>query len=519
MKFFILDEQKICTAIASNSIMQKAIDDLFTWLKQSKEFQFSDKIQVRDTEHSGRGIFLSDGNNPLTTNEIIISIPNDYQLDFYTVLHHISLFNPHIAYPPSDEEITAESIRKHHRAKMLDPNNPRYKAYEIFQLDKLLNLKSFQLLSLYILAEWILLPQWSQISDTKFASFWEPFFNIWPTRKELSSIPTIWLTRMNAIATSDSQILTQLFNLLPNESKLHSEKILKLVQDDWDVIRPYLEQWDKIFHSQIDLNELFNHFVHIYFIINSRCLYCELPLKQGMDDFIESNFTLVPLVDFLNHADEMDKFCYPEVQKDSVHSGVSNGVGQFIMRVGSHQYNKSNEQILLNYGPHSNDFLLCEYGFVMNQNKWNYIDITDYILHLINMQQEKDELVNFLSTNEYLGDYTINMDEFSYRTLVAISLIVTKDYRRVERFIQGYITEEFFIPKIKKTLLEILNQLNSKYKGKINNLNQLRNQIDSMDTKVLDTSCTDYKLYIDNLLCIYHGYMVITEKHANELNT
>lgn len=493
-------------------MMETAINNLLLWLKESNQFKLNDKIHVVDTVDSGRGVFLLDGGNSLKRNEIVVSIPSNYQLNFYTVLHHISKFNSKIAL----ENITLDTPDDTSNGPKteIDPQDPRLKAYKIFQLDKLTELKSFQLLSLYILAEWILLPVWSSDCDEKTVSFWEPFFNVWPTRKELNTIPAIWLTEQSNEKNANSEILKQLFDLLPNQSKLNSDRIRKLVQNDWNVIKPYLDQWDIIFDTKLDLDKLFNHFVHIYFIINSRCLYCEIPLKQGKDDFEESNFTLVPFVDFLNHSDQMDQFCFPEVITSQK---IGSGIGQFIMRVGSHEYNKTNEQIFLNYGPHSNDFLLCEYGFVMNENKWNFIDITNEIISLIDMKgDDKDEgitMIDFLKGNDYFGDYTINMDEISYRTLVALSLVVTKDYRRIEKFMQGYITEEFFMPKIKSTLLNILHDLSTSYTTNIIKLNELSKNIESFDFKG-----TGHRWYIDNMLCIYQDYLRIIENQVTALN-
>ena len=90
----------------------------------------------------------------------------------------------------------------------------------------------------------------------------------------------------------------------------------------------------------------------------------DLPTSKNSAD----NFTMAPYVDFMNHS--CDDHCTLKID----------GKG-FQVRTTS-QYN-TGDQVYLSYGPHSNDFLLCEYGFVIPDNKWNDLDISQYIIPLL----------------------------------------------------------------------------------------------------------------------------------------
>lgn len=492
--------------------MEAKISKLLKWLKNSAQFQISDAIEVIDTADSGRGVYLQKPTR-LKKNDTLISIPSSYQLNFHTVLYHISKFNNSISIPGIT--ISEEDNIKYSKYSS-ENQDPRYKAYAILSQEFLLQLSSFQLLGLYVLAEWILLPQWitatstnNDIStnDTPLESFWQPFFDVWPTLSELGSIPTIWNCQRN---NENFMIFDKLIKSLPYASQCHMNRISKLVCGDWNTIFPIIEKWNKMYPlTTMTVDDLFNKFLKIYFIINSRCLYCEIPVKKDSVDRITSNFTMVPLVDFLNHSDKTDFYCYPYVnnlKKDKI-----SGIGQFEIHVGDHEYNQLGEQIFLNYGAHSNDFLLNEYGFVLNENCWDFIDISDQIEKLLNKRfpnlKKQNNVIKFLKENEYWDDYTLNKNEISYRTLIVLSLIITEDFDRVRKFMNGYISEDFFLPKIKETLLNLLKDILSDSINKINDLEKLCSE----------TSDAVISCYCKNIITIYKNYIDILQHHVYNL--
>ncbi|KAM9886540.1 hypothetical protein OXX79_014123, partial [Metschnikowia pulcherrima] len=69
------------------------------------------------------------------------------------------------------------------------------------------------------------------------------------------------------------------------------------------------------------------------------------------------NFTMAPYVDFLNHSSEDQ-------------CGIK--IDALGFQVFTSTSYKPGDELYFSYGPHSNEFLLCEYGFTLGQNKWNY---------------------------------------------------------------------------------------------------------------------------------------------------
>lgn len=463
--------------------MEKRLERLVGWLRCSDQFYLSNNVEVTEREESGRGVVLRGG--VLKKNETVVRVPNRYQLNFNTILWNMSLFNAGICI----SGVTVSESERQLQREQLDENDPRFRLYGAIDQETLLSFSSFQLVTFYILVERVLLPLWSNGS---IESFWQPFFDVWPSREELGSIPAIW---SNSACSKDKKLL----GLLP----LASQKLLKkkndLLKQDWDAIRPWLvsscEQLRQDGHPCPSIEEIYEDFLHVYFIINSRCLYSKVQLKR---DDEESQFTMVPFVDFLNHTDEVDQHCFPEITRDR---RDPSGTGIFSLKCGKRGYTKPGEDILLNYGPHSNDFLLNEYGFVLQENRWNFIDISDEVTNLIDGDAVMTE---FLKSHDYWDNYTINYSEISYRTLVALSLLVTQDYRRVEKLLLGFISEDYFLPKISKKLHELLSTLLESYRDRLKSLT--------------DQPAMPANFSARNLATVCRGYIDIIEHHLDSLS-
>lgn len=466
--------------------MEDNVDALLKWLQQSPEFKLHESISVKNTPESGRGVYLTSGK--IGQNVSLISIPSCFQLNIPTVTHHLHLYNNEI------REIGHKLDISNNCPYIPDINeqDPRLIAYKMLENQYIHSLSSFQLLSLYIIAEWFLLPVWSDNSP-QIQSFWKPFFDCWPTNDELSQIPTKW-------NFSDDPELKNLVGFLPKLSQKHVDRISKLIRNDWSIIEPTLAKWRQLIPEQVqdqyDLPQLFQYFLRVYFTINSRCLYAEIPTK---DDDVASRFTLVPYVDYLNHVTEVDVHCYPKVNYNKKEYF---GVGQFTMFSGKHRYVTIGEELYLNYGAHSNDILYNEYGFFVPNNPWNFVDITEEVCEFISSSLST---VEFLKSSDYWGDYSLSMENISYRLTVALSHFTSQDNRRVEKLIEGYISEDFFKSKNDSVLKEILVQ-------KVSRINDSIRELENI-------AYTDPKkiLYVRNIRSLHEDELNIINSVLNSL--
>lgn len=410
------------------------VQALLKWLGDSDDFYLNPNVEVYEDRVTGRGIRLKNGT--LHKNDTVVSVPSSHQLNFITVLHWIRKF--------TDNETVDPDIEAKQEVKT-GSKDPRYRAYRLLKQDTIQEMNSFQLLCLFIIAEWLLLPRWS---NNMVFSWWKPFFDIFPSDEEMSAIPTKWaLLHPEGLRGS-------FLKYLPTASMRHTERLSELLKNDWVILKPILQQWKEEF-AEVEtpsLEELWSQFVYIYFVINSRCLYMEIPMKTDIKD----HFTMVPFVDYLNHTNEVDVHCFPRVNNMKKHEY---GIGEFSIHTGNHEYSIKFEELLLNYGAHSNDFLLNEYGFTTLKNRWDYIDLTPEISTLF----EDSRDIDFLNEIGYWGDFTISEGDISYRILVALSLLCCKDRRKTEKFALGYISEELFEPKTSLIIKKILTNVKQKY--------------------------------------------------------
>lgn len=388
--------------------MEQRLNQLIDWLNEAPGFYLHRGIQVYDSLNSGRGVHVRP-DTVVKSNETLIQVPLSHQLNYITILKCFK---------------TQDNLRK-----------------EIWNGIDVKSLTSFQLILAYILVERILVPS---IGGTP--SFWEPFFQVWPQRCELEAIPALW---------KDDIKYVELSQLLSPSLQQNTIRIQHLLEADWLVVLHILhkvtDNCDKLKATQLPEQVLRNEFVLHYFIINSRCLYMDIPAKRQIGDKA-SCFTLVPYVDFLNHSAE-----------SRTSPLISMPTRDF--KIISGEELKNEAEIYLSYGAHSNEFLLSEYGFVLEKNRWNYVDITSELTLLLENEQE------FLESRGFWGEYTIDPDGPSYRTLVAAASHISGDFRLVDHFIAGLTTENSFDLSF---LEQLIRELEEQYRSRIQKLEYCR---------------------------------------------
>ena len=160
-------------------------------------------------------------------------------------------------------------------------------------------------------------------------------------------------------------------------------------------------------------------FKYAWCIVNTRCLYFDpSPPKSGhrssqnqleipviADDverpaprnrFQESNqyMVLCPLIDLFNHTSNPTSAC----------KVTHNSSGFTVTSPKTPTGATGEEELFVSYGPHSNDFLFVEYGFLLpgTENTHDAVNLDSAILPALNAEQERR-----LDAKGYLGQYTL----------------------------------------------------------------------------------------------------------------
>lgn len=376
------------------------LDELMGWLlSEGTNCSISDSIHVAATSYGGRGLFSKDDIRP---KQRLIKISHQYLLNFTNILAHITSWGHGQVY---------NKMRLPEFARHTDDVT---ECYAQLELKTLLKMTSFQIVSMYICLE-------RHRGDR---SWWRPFWNCLPPVSDFESSPLTW--RINGKSTKT----------LPRSTQRHCDKMYHRFMEDFTTVTEILRD--------TELSIARDDFLWAWFCVNSRCLYMEIPESHDK----HGNFTMAPFVDLINHS--INEQCVLQIDHSGFHVLTSTSYAK-------------DKEVYLSYGPHSNEFLLCEYGFMLPENPWNDVDITDEILTLLDDQQK-----DFLSSMGYLGDYTMNDDDVSFRIEVALAVSLEREgslseNRRLKALINGITDGSYYRRKSNEILYTILEDLKEEY--------------------------------------------------------
>jgi hypothetical protein len=155
-------------------------------------------------------------------------------------------------------------------------------------------------------------------------------------------------------------------------------------------------------------------FKYAWCIVNTRCLYFDPPSPSAPSGQQHTNpppaaeknpptrnqshdsnefMVLCPLIDLFNHTSSSTSACQ-----------VTHTTSGFTVTSPQQSAGAGNDELFVSYGPHSNDFLLVEYGFLLpgETNMHDTVNLDPVILPTLSMEQKSR-----LDAKGYLGAYTL----------------------------------------------------------------------------------------------------------------
>ncbi|KAK8065441.1 hypothetical protein PG997_012188 [Apiospora hydei] len=208
------------------------------------------------------------------------------------------------------------------------------------------------------------------LDKTAYLAAWRKLL---PTEKDLTaSMPLMWPEELQA--------------LLPKAARDIVQK-----QDD-----KFRRHWSKVSKAFPSLTE--EEYMYFWLLVNTRTFYLETPELEVFP--WEDRLALLPVADLFNHA--ADQGCH-----------VAYSATEYTITA-RRQY-EAGEEVFASYGDHSNDFLLGEYGFVMDENKWDFVCLDEVILPRLTRAQKRE-----LEASGHAGPYMLAADSGPSRHLVAV---------------------------------------------------------------------------------------------------
>ncbi|KAK3996490.1 ribosomal lysine N-methyltransferase set11 [Cladorrhinum sp. PSN332] len=190
-------------------------------------------------------------------------------------------------------------------------------------------------------------------------------------------------------------------------------------------------------------------YLYHWLLVNTRTFYHEnaRTAKLPKDD----RMILQPVADLFNHADV---------------SGCEVAFSPASFTITAERDFEEGEEVYICYGKHSNDFLLVEYGFVMDENRWDEVLLDEVVLG--EMSERQKEL---LEEKGFLGNYVL--DERTpgcYRTQVALRLLCVPE-KKWEEFVEmGEDGGKVVQRKVDGLFVRILNKYLDRIEGVVGEL-------------------------------------------------
>jgi hypothetical protein len=155
---------------------------------------------------------------------------------------------------------------------------------------------------------------------------------------------------------------SELQRLLPSAARQILDKQERMFTRDWKAVSSSFA--DKVTKRG---------YSYAWLLVNSRTFYYETPDTAQYP--WEDRLAQLPVADLFNHAEPGG--CKASYSSSGYEFRAQRDYG-------------AGQEIHISYGDHNNDYLLAEYGFVMNPNKWDEVYLDDVVLPRLDERQKAE---------------------------------------------------------------------------------------------------------------------------------
>nr|XP_056714545.1 SET domain-containing protein 4 [Euleptes europaea] len=203
----------------------------------------------------------------------------------------------------------------------------------------------------------------------------------------------------------------QAVDVLPEPLRRKAHEQRSLVQEQYISSKSFFFSLQPLFLENVESVFNYSAFKWAWCTINTRTVYMKHSQKECFSREPD-NYALAPYLDLLNHS--------PTVQ---VKAGFNEKTGCYEIKTLSRcaKY----KEVFINYGPHDDQRLLLEYGFVAPSNPHNSVHVgSDCLLeYLIPEDKQRHMKVSILKEHKHLDNLTFGWDGPSWRLLTALKIL------------------------------------------------------------------------------------------------
>uniref|UniRef100_A0A8C0PUF5 SET domain-containing protein 4 n=1 Tax=Canis lupus familiaris TaxID=9615 RepID=A0A8C0PUF5_CANLF len=203
----------------------------------------------------------------------------------------------------------------------------------------------------------------------------------------------------------------EVVNLFPKPLKAKAEEQRARVQEFFSSSRDFFSSLQPLFSEAVESIFSYRALLWAWCTVNTRAVYVKHRQRQCFST--EPNtYALAPYLDLLNHS--------PEVQ---VKGAFNEETRCYEIRTASNC--RKHEEVFICYGPHDNQRLLLEYGFVSIHNPHACVYVSEDILvkYLPTTDKQMNKKISILKDHDFIENLTFGWDGPSWRLLTALKLL------------------------------------------------------------------------------------------------
>ncbi|XP_031220318.1 SET domain-containing protein 4 isoform X2 [Mastomys coucha] len=226
-------------------------------------------------------------------------------------------------------------------------------------------------------------------------SLWKPYLDILPTSY-----------------TCPVCLEPEVLDLLPPPLKAKAEEQRARVQDLFASSAGFFSTLQPLFAESVDSVFSYRAFLWAWCTVNTRAVYLRAKRQECLSAEPDT-CALAPFLDLLNHS--------PHVQ---VKAAFNEQTRCYEVRPASRC--RKHQEVLICYGPHDNQRLLLEYGFVSSRNPHACVPVSGETLAkclLPSADKQVHKKIAILKDHGFTGNLTFGWDGPSWRLLTALKLL------------------------------------------------------------------------------------------------
>ncbi|XP_065446307.1 SET domain-containing protein 4 isoform X3 [Chrysemys picta bellii] len=203
----------------------------------------------------------------------------------------------------------------------------------------------------------------------------------------------------------------EVVRLLPEPLRRKAQEQRTVVQELYTSSKSFFSSLQSLFTENVETVFNYDALQWAWCTINTRTVYMKHSQRECFSREPDV-YALAPYLDLLNHS--------PNVQ---VKAAFNEQTRCYEIRTESHC--RRHEELFICYGPHDNQRLLLEYGFVAINNPQSGVYVSADILlkHIFSADKQRNMKLSILKAHNLLENLTFGRDGPSWRLLTALKLL------------------------------------------------------------------------------------------------